>query len=54
MKWYVDFSGWCEIEAKTRDEAQDKFMEYIINDRPLPSKYYDVDGVEPKAKEDTK
>ena len=52
MKWYVDFSGWCEIEAETRDEAQDKFFILLSENTPLPSNYYEVDGVEPK--EDTK
>ena len=35
MKWHIDFSGWCEIEAKTKQEAEDKFWEtvYISNEQ---------------------
>lgn len=47
--WYVDFSGYCEIEAETADEACEKFWEYINNDQPLPQNIYDFEGVEEKT-----
>jgi hypothetical protein len=36
--YYVDFSGWCEAEAK--------FWEYIYDNAPLPHNNYTLEGVE--------
>ena len=46
MKWYVDFDGYCEIEANTADEAEREFWRLISEDKPLPSCVYDIDGIE--------
>lgn len=44
--YYVDFSGWCKVEADSASEAEDKFWEYIHNDAPLPHNVYTLEGVE--------
>lgn len=52
MKWYVDYSGYCEIEANTPEEAREKFWEYISGGDPLPCNYYEIDSVGPMSVED--
>lgn len=47
--YYVDFSGWCEVEADSASEAEVKFWEYIYNDAPLPHHVYNLEGVEEKT-----
>lgn len=50
MKWYIDFSGYCEIEASTREEAEKKFWEGLRS--PSSEAYndvYDIDGIEEKG-----
>ncbi len=47
MKWYIDFSGYCEIEADSAEEAERKFWEGLQS----PSKeafndVYDIDCIE--------
>lgn len=37
--YYVDFSGWCKVEADSADEC-------IQNDTPLPRSLYYFEGVE--------
>lgn len=49
--FWVDFTGYCEIEAETAEEAENKFWSYIEDDIPLPQNIYDVEGVEEKTKE---
>ena len=44
--YYVDFSGWCEVEADSADEAGNKFWKYIHDDAPLPHNVYNLEGVE--------
>lgn len=46
--YYVDFSGYCEIEANTIQEAEEKFWEFLSNDKPLPSNIYEIEGFEEK------
>ena len=29
--YYVDFSGWCKVEADSANEAEAKFWEYIYS-----------------------
>lgn len=31
MKFYIDFSGWSAIEAKTEEEAREKFWDMMCN-----------------------
>lgn len=45
-KFYVDFSGYCEIEAENEDEALDKFWDIVNADEPLPHNYYETFGAE--------
>ena len=51
MKWYVDFSGYCEIEAENEEEAEREFWKLFNEDKPLPSSVYDIDGIELKEDE---
>lgn len=44
--YYVDFSGWCEVEADSESEAKAKFWEYIYDNAPLPHNIYKIEGVE--------
>ena len=48
MKFYVDFRGYCVIEADTWEEAVNEFFRLTAEDVPLPDNYYEVEGVEPK------
>lgn len=52
MKWYIDFNGYCEIEAENKEEAEREFWRLIIENKPLPSNFYDIDSTEPKEDED--
>lgn len=53
MKWYIDFNGYCEIEAESKEEAEREFWRLIvIENKPLPSNFYDIDSTEPKGDED--
>lgn len=47
--FYIDFDGYCEIDAETPEEAQDKFWEILQNDQPLPKSLYCVECVEKKC-----
>lgn len=44
--YYVDFSGYCAVNADSADEAETKFWEYIYNNAPLPHSLYTLEGVE--------
>ena len=44
--YYVDFFGWCKVEADSESEAKAKFWEYIYYNEPLPLNNYTLDGVE--------
>lgn len=46
MEYFVDFSGYCVVEAKTKEEAEDVFWEMVYSDKPLPSNVYEIQGVE--------
>lgn len=45
QNWYIDFSGWCEIQASTREEAKEKFWELIDIGEPLPMNVFDIENV---------
>lgn len=47
-KYYVDFSGYCEIEAETPEQAKAKFWWLIQEEIPLPRNIYEIDSVEEK------
>lgn len=44
--YYVDFSGWCKVEANSESEAEAKFWEYVYDDVPLPHNVYKLEEVE--------
>lgn len=46
--YFVDFSGYCEIEAESETEAETKFWDYINEDNPLPQNIYDIEEIEEK------
>jgi 16S rRNA U1498 N3-methylase RsmE len=48
-KFYVDFVGWCEIEAEDEKEARCKFETCVAEDRPLPCNIYEVQGIKEKG-----
>jgi hypothetical protein len=48
MKYYVDFDGYCIIEADNKEEAKRIFWEKVSSDEPLPSNIYEIQGVERK------
>lgn len=48
MKFFIDFSGYCEIEANSKEEAEAKFWEGL--QPPTAEGFndvYDIDGIEP-------
>jgi hypothetical protein len=48
MKYYIDFGGYCEIEANSEEEAKRNFWERVNEGSPLPSNIYEIQGVERK------
>lgn len=48
MTFFVDFGGWCEIEAESEEQARKKFWQLINEDKPLPSNVYEIHGTELK------
>jgi hypothetical protein len=46
--FYIDFEGYCEITANTKEEAEEIFWSLVGNDKPLPSNLYEVEGIEEK------
>jgi len=48
MKYYVDFCGWCEVEAKDKNDAEEKFWALVNEDTPLPCNIFEVQGIEKK------
>ena len=50
MAWYyVDFSGYCEIEADSADEAEKKFWDTLQKPcSACENDVYHIDGIEGK------
>jgi hypothetical protein len=48
MKYYVDFSGYCEVEASSSKEAVQAFWSAVNDDKPLPCNVYEIQCVEEK------
>ena len=44
--YYVDFSGWCKVEADSESEAKAKFWECIYYDELLLHNVYNLEEVE--------
>ncbi len=51
MKWFIDFSGYCEIEADSIEEASDKFWAGL---QPPSEEAFNsfckIDGIEENTK----
>lgn len=47
--YYVNFWGWCEIEASSEEEAKVKFWEYVMNEKALPKNIYEIFSANEKA-----
>lgn len=46
-KWFIDFSGYCSIEAETKEEAKQKFWDGL--QKPTAEAFddvYDIDYIE--------
>lgn len=43
-KFIINFSGYCEINAETHEEAEEKFWALIGDDKPLPSNLYELES----------
>lgn len=48
MKFYIDFTGYCEIEAENEEEAQQQFWDTIYDERGLPKNVYEICNIEKK------
>lgn len=51
-KFYVDFSGWTEIEAESAEEAKDIFWEDIYKKVSIPMYDVEIDCLEEEEEED--
>ena len=38
MKYYIDFSGYCEVEANSPEEAEEKFWNTLVKMMSMTSK----------------
>lgn len=47
--FWVDFSGYCQIEAETEEEAAKNFWALVHEDRPFPHNIYEIDDIEEKT-----
>ena len=46
--FYIDFAGYCEIEAENVAQAQTEFWRLIQEELPLPKNIYEIQGIEKK------
>lgn len=44
--YYIDFEGYCVIEAENEEEAKTKFWQIIQRNEALPCNAYEIQGVE--------
>jgi hypothetical protein len=51
MEYFVDFCGYCIVEAKTKKEAENVFWEMVNSDEPLPSNIYGIEEIEEDSDE---
>lgn len=47
--FFVDFSGYCEIEAETAEQARTEFWRLVQEEIALPQNIYNIDCVEEKT-----
>lgn len=45
-KYYVDYSGYCIIEANTMEEAEQEFWNQFDNLPKLPDEIVEIEGIE--------
>lgn len=45
-KYFIDFEGYCEIEAENAKQAEDKFWEMVNSKTALPHAIYEIDNVD--------
>lgn len=47
-KWWVDFSGYCVVDADTREEVEETFFQHIYPaiEGPIYNEVYEVTGIE--------
>ena len=47
-KFWIDFKGYCQVEAPDKEQAEKKFFENISPDinGPVYYKVYEIEGVE--------
>lgn len=46
--FYIDFAGYCEIEAENVAQAQTEFWRLIQEELPLPKNIYEIQGIQKK------
>ena len=47
--FYIDFCGYCEIQATDAETAEEIFWQMVGNDQPLPHNLYEIDLIEEKV-----
>lgn len=47
--FYIDFNGYCEIEADTPEQAVNEFWRLIQEELPLPQNVYHLEYFEEKV-----
>lgn len=52
MKFWLDFSGYVCVEAKTKEEAERLFWKYFVSDHigPFSDDVWDIDNIEEREK----
>ena len=45
--YYIDFSGWCEVQAENEDEAMQKFW-----DNEIENGTYEISSIEEKKEKE--
>lgn len=46
MKWSINFDGYCEIEAESKEEAEQEFWRLLSENKPLPCNIFDITDIE--------
>ena len=47
MKFWIDFEGYCSIEAETEEEAKEKFWEEIYpHSSEIKDEHYELNAIE--------
>lgn len=52
-KYWIDFSGYCEVEANSKEEAENKFWNGLHKPSNACKNYvYDIDLIEKRKEEE--